>query len=158
MTPLNSIYGVDSDFFKKEDSDFTKFQRLTNSGCASWACCLKSGSHFLFMKFQCTLTDSQKLFPSNRVLYWIMGMKKNMYYHKSIRFCNEAMGRSSSKSQRRSLQHLVYPPVKFGNKLIAKAGRFRRHSVKFQEFPGMEISVPVDKMFQLPWVQLEFLM
>lgn len=84
--------------------------------------------------------------------------KKKMYYHKSIRLCNEAMGRSSSKSQRRSLQHLVYPPVKFGNKLIAKAGRFRRHSVKFQEFLGMEISVPVDKMFQLPWVQLEFLM
>lgn len=37
MTPLNSIYGVDSDFVKKEDLlDFTKFQRLTNSGC--WAC------------------------------------------------------------------------------------------------------------------------
>lgn len=76
MAPLNSIYGVDSDFFKKEGSDFTKFQRLTNSGCASWACCLKSGSHFLFMKFQCTLTDSLKLFPSNTVLYRIMGMKK----------------------------------------------------------------------------------
>lgn len=104
MTALNSIYGVDSDFVKKEDLlDFTKFQRLTNSGCASWACCLKNGSHFLFTKFQCALTDSLKLFPSNTVLYRIMDMKKNIYYHKSIRFCNEAMGRSSSKSQRRSL-------------------------------------------------------
>lgn len=77
------------------------------------------------------LTDSLKLFPSNTVLYRIMAMKKNKYYHKSSRFCSEAMGRSSSKSQRRSLQHLIYPPVKIGNKLIAKIGRFRHHLVKF---------------------------
>lgn len=37
------------------------------------------------------------------------------------------MGSSSSKSQRRFLQPLVYSPLETGNKLIAKTGRFRHY-------------------------------